>query len=269
MTDLFSRYINSNYISFKHAKGVSDRSGKEFHLFHEIILFLDGDAELITETIHIKLKPQTLIVIPKETYHQVIIKGKKDQYTRCVFQFYETESNCNFLNTCISETLITECDKSVLFLFDKIISSCKNEDREFCVNICESVLTLLLNEIRLKQSIEIESELNDPLTKQAIDFIAQRLTENLSIEYIAKSLNVSESTLMHTFRKNMNIPIHKYIIKKRLILAHSKISSGEPANVVSTECGFNDYSGFYRQYKKMFDISPSQFKEQKSKETAK
>lgn len=55
----------------------------------------------------------------------------------------------------------------------------------------------------------------------------------------------------------MNIPIRKYVIKKRLILAHSKILKGELSSVAAIECGFNDYSGFYRQYKKMYDITPS------------
>ena len=260
MSDLFSRYIKSENISFKHAKGTSDRSGKEFHLFHEIILFLNGDAELITETVHTTLKPQTLIVIPKETYHQVIIKGKQNEYTRCVFQFYETQNNHTFISSSIPDLLITECDKYIMFLFTKMMQLAKNPHQEFSSNISESVLTLLLDEIRLKHSMEIDTELNDPLTKQTIDFITERLTENLNIEDIAKSLNVSASTLMHTFRKNMNIPIHKYIIQKRLILAHTKITKGEPANAVSAECGFNDYSGFYRQYKKMFDIPPSKSK---------
>lgn len=260
MSDLFSRYIKSENISFKHAKGTSDRSGKEFHLFHEIILFLDGDAELITETVHTKLKPQTIIVIPKETYHQVIIKGKQDEYTRCVFQFYETENTSAFIKSSIPDLMIYECGKEIKFLFAKMMQLSKNSNQTFSSDISLSVLTLLLDEIRLKHSMEIDTELNDALTSQTIDYISERLTENLNIEDIAKFLNVSPSTLMHTFRKNMNIPIHKYIIQKRLILAHSKITKGEPANAVSAECGFNDYSGFYRQYKKMFDIPPSKSK---------
>ena len=87
MSELFSRSISGDTVGFKHAKGVSDRSGKEFHLFHEIILFLGGQAELISETVHTALHPQTLIVIPKETYHQLVISGDPSQYCRCVFQF--------------------------------------------------------------------------------------------------------------------------------------------------------------------------------------
>ena len=32
---------------------------------------------------------------------------------------------------------------------------------------------------------------------------------------------------------------------------------GTPATQAAIECGFNDYSGFYRQFKKMFHKAPS------------
>lgn len=260
MSDLFSRYINCEKISFKHAKGISDHSGKEFHLFHEIILFLGGEAELISETVHTKLKPQTIIVIPKETYHQVIINGKQDDYCRCVFQFYESEDNKLFINSCIPELTITSSDKYISSLFSKMIQLSKNTQEIFLTNITEAVLTLLIDAIQAKSHIEIDTNLNDTLTIQAIEYISEKLTEKITIEDISRHLNVSSSTLMHTFKKNMNIPIHKYIIKKRLILAHTKISNGEQTIIVANECGFNDYSGFYKQYKKMFDMSPSAIK---------
>ena len=87
MEDLFSHRIYAENISFKHARGVSDRSGKEFHIYHELILFLDGDAEFISEDLHMRVKPETLIVIPKETYHQMVIHGNQERYYRCVLQF--------------------------------------------------------------------------------------------------------------------------------------------------------------------------------------
>ena len=133
----------------------------------------------------------------------------------------------------------------------------KNREDTYCETISSAVLNLLIDEIRRKKSTYIEKDPNDTLTKQVIEFINNNLTDNLNVNTIAQKLNVSSSTLMHTFKKNINISIHKYIIEKRLILAHSKISNGEYPVIASVESGFNDYSGFYRQYKKLFDITPS------------
>jgi AraC-like DNA-binding protein len=59
-------------------------------------------------------------------------------------------------------------------------------------------------------------------------------------------------------QKEMYISIHKFIVKKRLIQAHHRICAGEAVTVVAMECGFQDYSGFYKQYKKAFGFPPSQ-----------
>ena len=257
MSDLFSRYVCGNNVSFKHAKGVSDRSGKEFHLFHEIILFLGGQAQLVSETVHTVLHPQTLIVIPKETYHQLVITGEPSQYCRCVFQFTETPSNAPLIEAGMQELLITENDKATSYLFAKMMQLAKDPDPQSAPTVVEAVLSLLLDEIRAKKNMTVEQDLTDKLTRQTIDYVAEHLTESIRIQTVARHLNVSPSTLMHTFKQNMNISLHKYIIKKRLILAHAKIINGEPAITVAAECGFGDYSGFYKQYKTMFDATPS------------
>ncbi len=256
MSQSFTKYAVGEKTSFKYANGISSSSGKEFHLFHEMVLFLGGNVEMISETVHIKLKPHTLIVIPKETYHQFVINGKKDEYCRCVFQFDDDISELKkMIDEGMQELFITESDSKIDYLFSKLIE--QTEDESFSNETLKATLVLLLKEIHTRKSLEIDVNLTDELTKLAIKYITENLTSNISSEEIAKALNVSVSTLMHTFKKNMNISIYKYIIKKRLILAHIKISKGESATSVATECGFNDYSGFYRQYKKMFDKTPS------------
>jgi len=257
MQESFSHYINCENLSFKYARGISDRSGKEFHLFHEIILFLGGEAELISETVHTKLSPNTLIVIPKETYHQFIIKGDQEEYCRCVFQFSGLD-NIELKHIHTGELFITDCDKNISYLFSKLMKHSKENESSSANSLAEAVLILLLDEIRAKKSLEIATDLNDKLTKGALEYITDNLTAPIRTEDIAAHLNVSVSTLMHTFKRSMKISPHQYIIKKRLILAHTKISSGEAASLAAMECGFYDYSGFYKQYKKMFDITPSE-----------
>ena len=75
---------------------------------------------------------------------------------------------------------------------------------------------------------------------------------------MAHRLSVSVSTLTQTFKKDMNISIYQYILRKKLILAQQKIQDGESVTSAAIQCGFNDYSSFYKQYKKMFGVMPSE-----------
>ena len=67
MEDSFSSYIRGEQILLKYAKGVGALRGKEFHEYHELILFIDGDVDFYSDEMHVKLVPDQLIIIPKES----------------------------------------------------------------------------------------------------------------------------------------------------------------------------------------------------------
>ena len=94
-------------------------------------------------------------------------------------------------------------------------------------------------------------------------YINNNLHKHFTITTLAIEFHISESHLAHVFKKDLHIPIHKYILEKRLILANKRIRNSENATQVAVECGFRDYSGFYKQYKKMFGMSPSKSYPQK------
>ena len=54
-------------------------------------------------------------------------------------------------------------------------------------------------------------------------------------------------------------------LAQKLILANRRIESGCGAVQAAAECGFANYSGFYKMYKKMFGFSPSMAGKRKAK----
>ena len=64
MDNTFASIIQTSDIKYKHAKGMRDVYGKEFHQFHELFLFIGGNAVFTTEHTAVELRPYTLIVIP-------------------------------------------------------------------------------------------------------------------------------------------------------------------------------------------------------------
>jgi AraC-like DNA-binding protein len=256
MENTFSNYIHFEDFTFKHARGVSDRSGKEFHIYHEIIYFLGGEAEFISENLHMQLSSGTLIVIPRETYHQMIIHGEQARYHRCLLQFTDNPELAGLTNRNPERIMAIVGDEEVRYLFEKLIASCDRPEAEAAL-LLKSVLTILLCSLQNKKELTSRENYQTDFIRRATNYINQNLDKKILISEIAAECNVSVSTLTHLFKKEMNIPIHKFIIKKRLINAYHKISAGEPATPAALECGFNDYSGFYRQYVKSFGFPPS------------
>ncbi len=248
MKNTFLQEAESGGIYFKYAKGKSRERGKEFHIYHEILYILGGDLELITESLHITVKPGMIIIIPKETYHQVLIHNDEDAYLRCVVNFSDSVSVlCD-----MSSVKIFASDSETDYLFGILKSNIENHNEI----IFKSALALLTDALRRKTDI-FDGGTNNNLVNSVIEYIGDNLCSKISAKELSRKFNLSTSSLQHIFKNEMQISLHSYILKKRLIFARKLIMSGHPATYAASEIGFNDYSGFYKQYKKMFGTSPS------------
>ena len=62
------------------------------------------------------------------------------------------------------------------------------------------------------------------------------------------------------FKKEVGIPIHKYILQKRLVYARKRIYEGAQPSKIYSDVGFKDYSSFYKAYLQYFGHSPAKEK---------
>lgn len=51
----------------------------------------------------------------------------------------------------------------------------------------------------------------------------------------------------------------QYLTKKRLVLAKNLLRKGIPIHNIYQECGFQDYTSFFRTFKKEYGITPKLF----------
>ena len=89
MQEVFSKFVYGDRCTYKHAKGTGAYPSREFHNYHEILLFVGGQTTFLSEEKRTPLSPYQIIIIPKETYHQ-FLNVTDEEYHRCVFSFYDT-----------------------------------------------------------------------------------------------------------------------------------------------------------------------------------
>lgn len=254
----FSKYVTDEWIVYKHAKGTGAAPEREFHDFHEILLFVGGETTFLSEEKHISLSPFQTVVIPKKTYHQ-FINTVDEEYHRCVFSFYDIPELEELIDKCMHRPRVIEASQEQRQLFNKMNEIMESDSSEKEKQILmHSLLALLLREVANEHtSVKGGSKLSET-TSKSIELINKNLSSKLSVSELSKKLNVSVSTLTQTFKRDMNISVYRYILTKKLMLAQQKIKDGESATLAAAQCGFADYSGFYKQYKKMFGVSPSE-----------
>ncbi len=254
MEELFEYYVETDDFHLKYAKGEPAIKSQEFHNYNEFVFFINGNSFLISKEVQCDLPHGSIVVIPKEHFHQFCIT-QPNNYVRCILGFRETPELANLVQIVMDKIkVIVSPNEKILSVFERIIEIVKGDidgnDKKLFI---KSALIELLIYIKQYSSSAISKSLKfSPIISQALDIIDQRYAENLSVESIAKMLYVSPSTLAHKFSKEVNISIYQYIIKKRLSVANKFIKNGVPPTKASLESGFNDYSCFYRLYKKYY-----------------
>lgn len=258
MDNKFSKLIEGEKCVYKHAKGTAATPSREFHNYHELILFIGGKTTFLSEEKRISLPPYQIIVIPKETYHQ-FLNENDEEYHRCVFSFYDIPELYELTEKCMRSIKVFDASNEQRMLFSKLNdiqdSDCTENEKQI---LMYSLLALVLNEVARDEHDVKEGSKPSEITTKCIEVIDSLLCEKFTVAELAKELNVSISTLTQTFKRDMNISVYQYILRKKLTMAQQRIREGESATTAALQCGFNDYSGFYKQYKKMFGVSPSE-----------
>lgn len=258
----FAEYIKTDEIVFKYAKGNRDVKGKEFHIFNEMLFLIDDEVEFASNSINQKIHGGTLVIIPKEHYHQFEPIGDEKDYHRYVLQF---DKICG-LDELITETLNTvkilpNVSKRITTLFDSLATAQNLMSEQDRVTLLKSVLPLILLEIKYSaDSEEITVSQNDPVVQKIIAYINEHFLENICVKTIADELNYSETYISHRFKKIMHTSVYNYILQKKLIHAYNLIRNGTSAIDTALICGFKEYSGFYKVFKKHFGFPPSKTK---------
>ena len=232
------------------------------HDTNEIFCLVKGDVGYIVEGRRYKLYPGTILLMRSSESHKLIVNSSAE-YERYVINFSSDFLLQNGFDSSILSPLINRelgqknrysskdfQNLSPTIFFEKIEMEGKTVSPKCAVLSNLSSLLSALNIAFLKKSNRDNDE------GGIIAFVNENLTSNLSVEEIARFAHLSPSQLSRVFKKLSGTSVHEYILSKRLILFQEKIKSGTGVIEASTECGFKDYSAFFRLYKKRFGVSP-------------
>lgn len=126
------------------------------------------------------------------------------------------------------------------------------------INVLSGLIGLL-REIHNTFDREVGQETGKELLGyQIVQYINSHISEPLTLDQICDQFFISKAQLCRLFRKTTATTVWQYITVKRLVLARQLLEQGGIPTKIYAECGFNDYSTFYRAYVKHYGSAPTQ-----------
>jgi len=103
-------------------------------------------------------------------------------------------------------------------------------------------------------------EKNDGILSRALDIIDRKLFLTLTLDELARDLDVGVSLVQKTFQKELGISPMALIADMRLEHAASFLERGDwtPSELAHI-CGYSELSAFSRAFKRKFGVSPKAF----------
>ncbi len=261
MKNYFENQVTYNQISFC----LTDKptvDEREIHSYHEILLYMGGDAELLSKTGQQSLKKHSIIIIPKETYHHFRLNDS-ESFTRLKISFPSKDEKLMPLVHLMNELRIFEnLNENISYAFDRLhhILKQKNNKTGF---YAYSAFLMLLTEMDisgLDQGVACYAA-NNSLMTELMEYVSANLSKDLSIKTLSEIFHISASGITHLFKKEYGISLHKFIVQKRLVRAKRLVLEGEPLSKIYADIGFMDYSSFYKAYIRFFGCPPSKDKD--------
>ncbi len=247
------------------------------HNFYEIYLLLDGTVNYIIDNRNYRLLPGDILLISPEELHQSRIDAKKSKYERLVLwvsrrfiELYSTKDTD--LAMCFNSKsphrtnlirLPVEQRKKIsklLYLIEE-----NNHSEEFGSDVlCTGVLLQLLSNLNcfyLSASPEhdIPKDKSSTIVSNVLTYINEHYQDDLSLDDLADRNFISKYYLSHEFQRHVGTSVYKYIIQKRLMVAHSLLNEGILPKEACAICGFGDYANFYRAFKKAYGMNPKAY----------
>ena len=260
------------YYSDRHFQSIGTHS----HSYYEVYLFVEGKVDMEIGGKMSSLRPGDVILVPPGTPHRASVGSGETPYRRFVF----------WISLPFCEQLRRE-SADYLYLFDRVQTKKSyvyplsaldfnalrgkfaalleelNTDRfgrDTQIGLLVRALMLYLCRC-IRDRSRARAKKEQLSSYQAIaEYIAGHLDEDLSLDALSRKFFLNKYHIAHLFQENAGLSLHQYITKQRLDACCDAMCSGANLAGCCAQFGFENYSSFYRAFRKEYGVSPSDYR---------
>ena len=266
-------YYKDSQLFYHHNKDIppfSHEFGMHTHEIYEIYYLISGDGVISIEGTTYPLQADSIYIIRSNEAHYTKLSNK-EPYERIILHFYpdtitmldpKKELLLPFENRSLGQHNFYPLDslqKTIIKnSFHNISMQEKENDYSKRLSVIVSLLTILTEIHTLYCTSEHQAPIpsTHPIVSNVLAYINEHLFDSITTEDLCKRFYISRTHLSNLFKSYTSTSIGNYILIKRLVASKAMLQSGHSAKEIASLCGYQDYSAFYRAYKKHFGSSP-------------
>ncbi len=238
----------------------------------EVFFCLSGGKNFLIGDRLYDVHDNDIFIINQYEAHKITYDPSRE-FRRFVFQIspefiHAVSSDKTDLSTCFYhhepgfDHRVHLSDSAAARLQENLILLSKEESfgDDLLKNGVMTAILVDLNRAFLKQDVAETVVPANAAVKTAIDYINQNFAEELTLDMVAKATYLSVNQICRLFSEHCGTTIAKYITSKRITEAKKMLATGKSVTETAMHCGFGDYSGFIRVFKKNVGVTPGKYR---------
>lgn len=277
-TDVYADYTKD--FIFEHNKTKTCEVSIHLHDTYEIFMAMSENVLYNIEGFSYELKAGDIIITNEKELHRPIITNNED-YERIFLQFKpyafapffndDYDALAIFKNRNLGQNNLFPASEVKNMQVDKLFNDIEKLYNESSAKNLVLIKTLIVQMLVKLESIHVNSnewaESHLQINRRVasiINDLNESFSKPFSLEKLSERHYMDKYYLCHLFKENTGFSLLEYIQSKRIQHAKMLIHQGVNITEASRLSGFEEYSNFYKTFKKLMKISPKDFKEKMS-----
>ena len=234
----------------------------ESHNFWEAVFVSEGEITAIADEQIYKLKQGMLLFHKPMEFHRLIADGKISSHLKIISFTAEGELMRNFENRCFNLSLSEQDAFSEItdyFIKAKFAYSNSPNNFDYISNMAVTLLEGFLLKLKEKKgNTPKHISYNEDIYYKIVKTMKNNCDKSLSVNDIARLLNMSASNVKRVFALYSDIGIAKYFLNLRIRRSKELLQEGLSPYEVAEKLGFKP-NYFYTVFKREVGITPNKY----------
>jgi AraC-like DNA-binding protein len=222
-----------------------------------IIYTENGSSDYTIKGKTFRIMPGSLLVLPEGiSFKEVVPHNQTIHNVYIMIEGPASRAVCSYLPPAIDFFLWKNGPLRIIEELKALVKGIQEKPEtsswKFCSDLC-GLIDLLKDELSLDTTASV-------IKRQVDKIIYSDVSRNLSLGEVASALNMSASSLAHTFSKECGVSPGKYMRAVKCAIALRLIREGVAIHEVSRKLGFSNPYYFSRAFKSEIGRPPSHFK---------